>query len=347
MTPQAWVGGVPLSAVGSWGELTVEDRWPYGCWETTWQMTTSQTRKRPRNIVAGAHVEVRLGPSVRWSGRLTEPDWNEGQFVAQGYVRQGEQPPCLTAGGLTTTIPDTAIDNAITRGWVKWRRTASISSAAYVDGDTGAADATDSLNTISALLDAYTLENSLRWAVGPDQRVYTAADPTDPKWDIMPDTQALGVAQDKLAGTIVARWQDSAGKRHTTIVTNPGQADPAPVVMVELGGKGPLTSARITSIANGILKAGAATSGWTNPLTVTASQINHNGVSPHLGLVKAGHMVRLLGQRDPRGLDATTKVVVGASAWNVAEGTLTLSPVDMAARDLASIVATAGGELVS
>lgn len=340
---QVWVGGVPLSAVAAWGDLTIEHRWPYGCWQLDFSLTASTARKRPRNIVTGAATVAKLGSRVVWHGEMTEPNWADGTFTAQGWVRDGETVPCLTSGGLTTTIPNVAIDNAIANGWVKWRRTESISGVAYSADDTDtSSDGTDGFNAITALMDAYTLEAGVRWGVGPDQRVYTAADPTTVSWDIMPDVQALGVAQDKLAGTIIARWADAGSTAHTSIV---GTGTPA--VMVDFRGKGALTSTRVTALCNGILQAGRATTGWTNAITVTQSQIGRNGVHPHLAMVKAGQMVRLLGQRDPRGLDASTKVVVGTSKYAAAAATLELSPVDLADRDLASIVATAGGELVA
>lgn len=335
-----YVNGRPFPKAGS---ITIEDQWPYGCWELDFALDTSTTRARPRQLVAGAPVQAKLGPIVLWSGYLTEPNWADGTFVAQGWVREGETIPCLTSSGLTTTIPNTAIDNAIARGWVHWRRTSSISAVAYsADDTTTSTDGTDGFNAITALMDAYTLEAGNRWAVGADQRVYVAPDPTTPMWDIAPDVQALGVAMDKLAGTINARWADSAGNAHTSIVGNT-----TPVVMVDFRGKGALTSARVTALCQGILTAGAATTGWTNGITITKQQISRNGVHPHLALVKAGHMGRLLGQRDPRGLDASTKVVLGNSKLDVAAGTLDLAPVDLAARDLSAIVEKAGGELVS
>lgn len=337
-------GGVWLSQLGLlWGDLTVEHRWPFGCWETTWTIPTITAKKRPPALVANQPVDVVFAGKSIWSGQLTEPDWADGQFTAQGWVRQGETTPCLTSAGLTTTIPDTAIDQGITRGWLNWRRTASISSVAYSAADTGTGDATDDLNSISALLDAYTQDNKLRWGVDAQRRVYTAADPTTPAWDVSPDTDPLGVSSAALASTLVARYvADSAGTLATVIV-----GTGAPVVMVDLTGRGQITSAKATSICQNILAQTTATTGWTNGLTLTRTQITSGGIHPHLSMVVAGQMIRLLGQRDPRGLDANTSVVVGTSLWNVNDGTIELSPVDTADRDLSTIIANAGGELVS
>lgn len=336
-------GGLWLSAVGLWGDLTVEHRWPYGCWEVDWSMTSITTKKRPPALATNTPVDVFLGRHPIWSGQLTEPDWNSGQFVAQGWVRQGETAPCLTSGGLTTSVPNTAIDNAIAKGWVGWMRPTSISSTAYAATDTGTGDATDNLNTITALMDAYTQENQLRWGVDALQRVWTAPDPTSATWDISPETNALGVSSAALATSIAARYiADNVGTLATVVIGTGG-----PVALVDLTSRGQITLTRATTICNAILAQTAGTTGWTNGLTLTRDQIMGGGTHPNLGLVVAGQRVRLRGQRDPRGLDANTSAVIGTSLWHVADGTIDLTPTDLIGRDLSTIIAKQGGALVS
>lgn len=340
------LGGTWLSSLSDspvWGDLTVEHRWPLGCWEATWSMTTT-SRKRPPALTANARTEVFLGSHCIWSGQLTEPDWAGGRFVAQGYCRQGESVPCMTAFGMTTSVPDVAIDNAISARWVDWLRTASISSTAYAVTDTGVTtDATDDLNSLAALLDAYTGDNQLRWGVDPMRRVYAAPDPTTPTWDVSPDTDPMGVSAEVLASTIAARYITNAVGDLATMVVGVG----GPVVMVDLTSRGQITAAKAQTICQNILAQTAATTGWTNGITVSRAQVMRGGIHPHLGLVTAGQMVRLLGQRDPRGLDANTNVVVGASLWDATADTVALSPVDLVDRDLSTIIAKAGGALVS
>jgi len=352
LAPQVRVGGIWLSSVAPWGDLVVTHRWPLGCWETTFALAgVSGLRKRPPALVAGATVEVWVGLARVWVGVLTQPDWSDGSFVAQGDCRTVDEAsvPALTSAGLTTSIPDVAIDNAIARGWWPVTRPASLSATAYSSTYTSGGDDTDEVNSIGQLLDAWSVEANVRWAVNADRQVYAAPDPTDAAWDITTDTQALGVTQESLASTLVARWQDSTGVLHTRI-----RGTGAPVVTITLVPVGGLTQARVDSILDGILAQTRQSIGWTNALTVTPSQVSHGGVSPHPGIVRAGQRFRLMGQRDPRGpgfdavsdLGQTLSVVCGESIWTETEGTLTLSPVGTTGKTLEDIVEQVGGQVV-
>lgn len=351
-------GGIWLSSLGDWGDLVVTHRWPLGPYEMTWGMTgVSGLRRRPPQIQTGAVVELFAGSlDPAWVGVLTQPDWSDGTFVAQGDCRVAESIPAMTTGLLTTSVPNAAVDYAIAQGW--WpgvTRPGNISSVAYTAGDDGTADATDDVNMVGALLDSYTADAGLRWAINNYRQVYATTDPTTPMWDIATDTQALGVTSETLAGTVVARYQSSQSGARSSIMVG----TQAPVVAVDLTGRGYLTLAQATALCNTILTQAKATIGFTNPITVTPDQISHGGVSPHPALVRAGQRIRLLGQRDPRGpgldtgldlggdLAGTLSVVVGESIWTEADNTLTLSPVDTQGKDLASIVEAIGGSLVS
>ena len=115
--------------------------------------------------------------------------------------------------------------------------------------------------------------------------------------------------------------------------------------IVDLTNNGPLNSTRATNILNSILAKSTA-GGWANGLTLTTSQILG---SPHPAdvclRVGRGLMVRLLGQRDPRPGRVPVgfvDFVVERAEWNVTDGTITLTPRGMVARDFAAILAESG-----
>lgn len=334
--PWIRVNGVPLDVHAPSGDVVIEHRWPFGCWEMSWSMSL-RPRQRLAGIVKGAKVEALIGSLPIWAGTLGERDGDK--FMASGSARLAEQAPALNSSGKTTTTPDVAIDNAIAQGWLDWTRLESVSNVPYAGSDTSTTDASDRVNTVAALLDAYTAENNVRWKVNESRHLRISADPvTTLHWDIHPNEQVLASASERLAGTIVARWASSAGNLSTTI-TGSG----LPIVPVDLTALGGLTSTRVTTISNTILTRAAAAAGTVGAFSVTRDQIRGR---PNLARVIAGHNVRLLGQQDPdTGMSTTPRVVLGVTSWNVSEGTVACTPVDAAARDLASIVAEQGGQL--
>lgn len=341
MAPQVRVGGTWLSSLGWWGEQTVRHRWPYGCWETTWSMNLP-TYSRPPALVTGANVDVYFGATPIWSGRLAEPNWDSQEFTAVGHVRDGEQALCLTGAGVTTATPDVAIDAAINRGSVRWVRSAPLSNVTFAE-----ADNTDSLNYLGALLDAWSVEQNKRWAVGADRKVYAAADPTTPTWYVTPGAGVLGVADEDYVTDVYGRYRSTNGAYATARATDTSQGLGTREVGVDLTPLGRISSTKAQNVVNGILAKSKARTGWTNGVTVTADQVTSpGGIPASLATVTAGQMVRLQGLLDQRGIATYTDIVLGETVWDVDEGTLQLNPVGLAERDLRSIVENAGGQLV-
>lgn len=339
--PQVRVGGIWLTSLGWWGDLVVTHRWPYGCWEATWAMNL-RPYERPRGIVRGALVEVLDAGSPLWVGRLTEPDWSASSFTAIGLAREGETVACLSSG-LTTSIPNAAIDGGIARGALSWIRAADFSSTPF-----GEADATDQINYVTDLLDARSEEVGRRWAVGPDRRVYDAADPVTPSWHVTPGSGELGVADEDYVTDVYGRYRTTAGAFATVVASDPVAFAGRVERLVDLTGLGRISAARAQATVDGILAKFRARTGWTNGVTVTRDQITSpGGVSPALSSVRAGQLVRMQGLSDPRGLSASTDIVLGETIWDTTEQTIALNPVGMAPRDLASVVETEGGRLLS
>ncbi|HEY9394535.1 MAG TPA: hypothetical protein VIP58_10350 [Nocardioides sp.] len=336
MTPQVRVGNTWLSGLGPWGDLEIERRLQGGSYEMTWGMTT---KRRHRDLVEGVLASAWLGPRPIWAGYLKEIDWTSGQFVAEGLCRQGENAVCLTGAGVTTSTPNTAVDNAIAKGWVDWARPASISTTALTEGDT-----TDRLNSIEELLAAYVVEENKRWLVNPHglvsvEPISTATTPQSGFWDVLLAGDRIGTSAEKLAGTVVARYVDSAsGGVKKTVIVPPTNGD-LPVVKVDLTVRGPMTTAKATSISQSILDASAAQVGLLGVFELKRNMILGR---PSLGMVTEGHRLRLRGQHDPSGISASPVCTVDIATWNVAEDKLTVTPLGAPQRDLESIIETAG-----
>lgn len=336
MMPQVRVGNTWLSGLGSWGDHVIDHRLQGGSWEMTWGMTT---KRRHRDLIPGAPVSAWLGPRPIWTGTLREPDWTSGEFVAEGLCRQAGSVPCLSGAGITTSTPDTAIDNGVTRGWLGWARAFSISSVALVEGDT-----TDNLNTLDDLLSAYSEDQGRYWMLDPRAIVHNplhrkGTTPAAGFWDVIVEGDRLGTSDEKLVGTVVARYLDSAAGGAPKTLVLPATGGDLPVEKVDLTNRGPITTAKATTTSQAILDASAAQVGLLGAFELTRNQIVGR---PNLAMVTASHRFRLRGQHAPSGLSASPVCTGDQSRWTVAEGKVLITPLGAPQRDLESIIETAG-----
>lgn len=344
MNPLVWmkVDGKPMSAVqAGWGEPVITNRQPYGCWEVTWSVPVLRQTRRT-SLMAGKSVVVYAGPAPIWSGRMTEPNWDTGEMVAEGWVRQSEQTICLDSTGKTSSNPDVVIAQAIARGALKWVQRSSFSSVDFVPGST-----TDNLNYVKALLDAVTSTASLYWGVNARQELYTAPSNPAPMWKAAPDSGQMGTTDRALVGTLYGRYLLADGTLQTAVVPNPDLNGPE--VGIDLTKLGTMDLSKATSILNSILSKGRARTGWTNGIELTSSQISSLGGSQLRSgaMVVAGQGLRLEGLRDPRGLGSRTDIVLAETIWDVAQDTIQCNPVGLEARDLGSIIEDEGGEMLA
>jgi hypothetical protein len=335
MSPQIRVGGVLLTSMW-WGGLKVTRQWPRGCWQADWSMALGPT-ERPPYMVQGAPVEVLVGSRVVFAGYLSELGWDEGTFSASGVAREGEEVLCFAADGTTSSTPDVVIDAAIARGVISWSRPSSLSNVALTTGDD-----TEAQNYITDLLDTWSTTAGKRWAVNADRQVYAAADPTTPAYYIAYGAAEFGIADDALVGTLSGGWFDVNGAPHFTKV-GAGR----PEVAVNMADANVTDSTTATNILNAILVKTGARLAFTSAVTVDQSTVTSpGGVHPELHQITAGLMYRMVGLRDPRSGLPYTDVLMGESVWDVDAATVQLTPMDLAARDLSSIVADVGLELL-
>lgn len=335
--PEVWIDGWWLSSIAPWGDLKTSTRL-VGDWQASFSIIRTPRQKMLRHpaFVYGAEVRVMLGPVRSWVGFLTEPDWDSGELVALGAPREAEGALALTATGQTTTKPNTAVDQAITRGALNWTRGDDFGSTAI-----GESDQTADIKSVARLLDAWADEDGNgQWRVGRDRVLRAVADDeTDPDWFITPGSGELGAADDERIDRVFVRYFDSADSTYRT--TSYPAATPAGGIErgADITGRGPITATKADSIALGIWTKMQGRSGWTNGLTVNRSQVTTpGGIAANLGLIKAGDSMRLLGVPDPRGLAHHIDVVIGETDYDWKAGEIQLNPVGLAARTFEAVL---------
>lgn len=340
MGPETYISGQPVSTLAKVSELVIASEFPdsgIGGPASAEFTVKLGPAERPAWLTTGQSADVRLGGSFLLAGQLSEPDWAQGKVTITGAAREGETTACLTAGGLTSSTPDTVIDAAIARGALTWSRPASISTASLADSDQ-----TSQLNTVVSLLAAYADENDTRLYVDAYRRLLKASDPTTPAFYLMPGSGELAWTTQEQATRVVGGWHTAAGAPQVTSV-----GSGAIEQLVNLDPLGALNSTRATNILTNLL-ARAVSGGWTNGVSVSAEQIfGHPHLADVLETIGRGCMFRLLGQRDPR--PGRTPVgyvdfICERGEWNVADGTITLTPRGMVADDWNTILTEFGVE---
>lgn len=340
-----------IGPYGSWGDLSYTTRWgdgACGMYEAQWTMPLPLGFEHLL-LRRGSLVELMDGPYRVGSPLiLSEPARGTGlddpwHFVATGIGREveGENSFYAFDGSLNTTaIPTTAVDQAIARGWRIAGRDASVPST-----QVGATSTTPELETVGTLLNTSSDLLTKRWGVGQDNLLYYYSDPTTPTWQVTPGAAALGTADDGYASAVYVRYIDSA----TGIAGTWGQGDAqqaaaygvreAPVDLTSLGA---MTATAAQNYAIGILAKSKGRLAWTNGLTVTSSELlTIGGVPASLSMVEAGQMVRIHGIFSPLleyNGQTWLDIVIGETRYVDGAQTIDISPLGMAARDLAAIV---------
>lgn len=350
-----------IGPYGAWGDLEWTTRWGEGAcgmYEAQWSMPLPPDFDHPA-LRSGTLVELMDGPWRIGSPLiLAEPARGSGfnqpwQFTATGIGREVEGENsfyAFDAGSNTTSVPSTAIDAAISLQGLRWSgRDASVSTAAV-----GSSTSTDQLNTIGALLNTSADSLGKRWGVGQDNRVYFYSDPTTPTYNVIPGVASLGVADDDYASVVFVRYLESVSGTYQTAsassppaITRYGRRE-YPTDVTSLGA---ITTATAQGFADGILAKSKARLGWTNGLTLTSNQILTAGgeaadLSKVAEDVAGGCMVRLHGIfNDLLEYNGQTwlDIIIGEAKLTDGEDSISLSPMGLAKRDLASIVEEVSG----
>lgn len=326
------VGGQWLNEVASWGDLSYSTRWPFGCYEASWGMYFPATARR--NLLhAGQPVEIYDGSSRIWLGRLAQPDWSTGLFKADGWYTYADGPAINTSGDATARA-DHAVAGAIVRG-IPW---AGSEGAPSTPASTSAT--TDAPNEMSTIFEEVATEAGMRWGVFADGVVRFAADPVAPRWRVAPGVIDLGYVDTTFATRLEVRYFDSGTSDYDTVTVIDADAETvyAPHEdLLDLTGFGPLTTARATAKANGILTLGRSRPGWTGSVEVGPYELTTMGGNPgDLTLAEAGQAVRV-----PVWDDVLRRpyrdLVLGEVNRAAGSRTATIAPVDTESRTVADV----------
>lgn len=307
--------------------------WPGGSDELTWVMGSRPLRR----FSGGELVQGYLGPVCVWSGTLNEPDPSQDQQAAQGLWRQGDAFDALDSGGNATTVPDTAIDQAISRGLL-WARPFTIASTT-VD-----VDVTQGPVSVSALLDEWSKGNNKRWWVTPSGNVIGVADSAAPLWQTFPLDSSLGYDLASYASTLVGRLKTSGG--YATEIRTDTVAEAAhghKEQIVDLTPRGVITAGQADIVLDNLLAFGAAVPAYTKTLQVAYGEIlNRGGAPAALENVYAGPYVRVMGGVDlAQRRNSAMYLDVQIGRTQLSEGTLTISPMQLTGDTLADQLAEA------
>ncbi|WGX98719.1 hypothetical protein [Nocardioides sp. L-11A] len=335
-----YVDGISLDTVVPWGDIEITDRRP-GNWAASWTMSLPPG-DRPELFRRGALVEAYAGTRLRWSGIHDEPDWNSGTFSAIGIARAGEGAECLTAGGAVTSRPNTALDYAGVRGVTGWLRGRDFGNDP-VAGPEGTPTTSDpDPGKLVDLLDARSVKLSgetsttIQWYVTPEGLVDQRTENEDATaWIVLPGATELGVASDNVTDRVFLRFADStAGGVHHTVSypgATPRNGIERKASIVQLG---PITPTDALDRAEGMYRrALAGRTGWSNGLTLRAGQvIDTGGLWADLSMVRPGQALRVMDQRDPRGVAAEINVLVDETVWRPGRREIQVNPIGLAAR---------------
>lgn len=342
-----------IGDTGSVGALQWVTRYPEqgasGMYEASWTMPLPPDFEHPL-LRRGQTVEIMDGPWRIGSPLvLTEPvrgrGWDEPwKLSASGIGREVEGDHsfyCFDGSGNATTIPATAVDQAIARGWDIAGRDASVPSTAY-----GASASSDPLNTVAALLNSSAGELGKRWGVGQDNILRYLTPPTTPTWFCAPGTAHLGVADDEWASVVFVRFVNSSTGNYATAFA-PAAGLPAEARYgrrewaFDATDLGPISATRATNMATAILAKSKGRLGWTNRLTLRADQLlSEGGVPADLATVEGGQMVRLQGVwSDLLETTGQTGVDIIIAETTYADGapTIDIAPVGLVTRDMATV----------
>ena len=333
------VGDTWLHTIGGFEVEEVVDRWPGGPWSLSWTMNLDPGARPPALMEEGVLVQLYVGGGLRWSGRLGEPDWEQGQFFADGLCREGETALALGGSGPTTN-PGEAIYFAAARNATSWGSLVVFTAITELPG-------TD-LNNISALLDAYCDSLGRRWLVDEFAQLQVSADPTTPTIYITPGLSDLGTSTQTQVTDLFATYLH-ADTLKIERVSSPTSTAPRRIERsIDLSDLGPMTPAQAQGHVNGIMAKVGPQALLTGGIDVSYGQIvNANGTPLDLDRARAGQMARAQGVRDPRNDAPSTDFVVGESVWRPREGRLLLNPVEQVATDFAAVVEAIGGQVIA
>ena len=292
------VDGVWLDlAVGPVGGLKWSHRFPKGSWEASWVMDLPPDHQHPA-LRIDALVEILVGPTIVWGGVLRRPVFNGEvwELVAEGYPRLAERFLCLSAALATSSTPSTVLPEAVSRG-LRWTLPSGLSSTAVA-----AADATNGINYLDTLLDAFcaNVSTGSYWLIYPNGLFATVAPPTEPTLHIYPSLASLGVSDDDTGTRVFGRYRSGAST-YATVNAEDTTTEAYREQAEDLTERGVITGTVAQNVVDGMLARGASQPSWSNGFEFTDQELTTAGgvpaSLPHIGMTP--EVARLHGVRNP------------------------------------------------
>ena len=327
-----------LSLVGEVSGIEFSTRWgqgPSGHESLSFRFDYPR-RHTPPMLRRGVRVELHDGSGIPvWAGKAAEPagDGDGWSCHARGYGHEAER--FIVFG----TNPATQVNAAVSRGleWVVGSTPATPSAPSSIErGD-----------SLSALLDYAATQAGQRWVVW-DQTLTVGTDPTTPSWVAAPEVPTPGQADDNFVSALHGRYVSAvSGTPPVPTAWSTVTVEDAEAVakygrveaLVDYTPLGLMTSGDVTADLNKRLQLAGGRLGFTEAVAVNRDTLaTFGGVQAAPWRVRAGEMVRLSNLVD-RASGASTDVVIQRTTYRADDESVTVEPLGLAARDLASVLA--------
>jgi hypothetical protein len=308
---------------------------------------------------AGAAAQIVDQGKLRMGGRLSEPEEVDGgiQCYIRGYGTLGDSfdayedtDPLSPRVYMPTTVPNTAVDQAIVRG-LPWVRPATLGSTALGVDD----GVVEKVSTI--VLRAAKLAGK-RAVVDSAGVVSLVSDPSSPMWLLGGMSNYMGTADDEFITRLFGYYVSGVGgsgapnawatvfAEDPAAATKFGQEREATVDLTALG---LLTSGAAQGHIDGRFALVGGRMGWTQPFTVGRGLRLASGELADPAALVAGDMVAMPGVRDTRSQVtswAMRRLIVGEARHVVDDGLTYCKPLGLLPRGYSTALAAAQAPVV-
>lgn len=289
-------------------------------------------KHEPHLTRPGTLMEIMLGCARVWYGRIEDYDPNEGSVVGRGIHTDMLTVPATDSLGAAIRTASTAVTTALA---APWNLRITDPNAVLTTMGTAVGDDT-SLLTITALLDRCAEQAGRRW--GQDNRgaLYFRKDSDIiASWLLAPGVARFGDTTEGRASHLVGSYT-AVGGAAATAVSFDSDATVIRAEMVDLTGRGEMTSAQATAILDAAMTTSKATRAWVNGITVSREQLMTIGGTPSaLAGVRAGSRLNIVE------LGPNMSAIIGKTRYTAGEEVIYIEPTSTAPRNFTDVLAAA------
>lgn len=338
--PRVRVDGRWLHEFTRVGDLRWSHRADHGCYEASWTTSLRTPSQATRLLRRGARVEIFDGVVPVWRGVLSEHGGASSECHAHGLIREASRFLCLDSSLAPTSDITAGIAQAVLDGW----------DVDYYSG-APASVASEEPQTLAAALSAAATAAGQRVTVRADGVLRFESDPTTPTLIVLPGYGVLGLADEDFATRVTVRYVYSVSgtppapseyrietAENTAASARYGTAS----LYVDLTERGLLTPTVAANFAAGVLAKGSARLALTDSLELNKYAIRTaGGQQVSLAHLEAGTLVRLLAARIQDGTTVQAfDMVIGGTDYTAGSGRVVVSPLGLASRNLADVIAS-------